>query len=228
MFTTPPGAYPLPAGLAGLLASFYECYSGHGLDLDQSSAAPALLNLVGPCRLIFTSAIMPADYYVVERLRDGSTIEIRALQLDDRDDMLAAVGRSSTQSLRRRFFVPKRGFSEKEIAFFMDIDFTNHVALVAETDEDGQSVIVGGGRYIIVQPGRAELAFTVVDAYQGKGIGTMLMRHLLAIAREAGLKELTAEVLPENAAMLKVFSRFGFRAGSGSDPQVRHLTLQLA
>ena len=171
---------------------------------------------------------MPADYYVVERLRDGSTIEIRALQLDDRDDMLAAVGRSSKQSLRRRFFVTKRGFSEKEIAFFMDIDFTNHVALVAETDEDGQSVIVGGGRYIIVQPGRAELAFTVVDAYQGRGIGTMLMRHLLAIAREAGLKELMAEVLPENAAMLKVFSRFGFRAGSGSDPQVRHLTLQLA
>jgi RimJ/RimL family protein N-acetyltransferase len=126
------------------------------------------------------------------------------------------------------FSSPKRGFSEREIAFFMDIDSTNHVALVAQADEDGQSVIVGGGRYIIVQPGRAELAFAVVDAYQGKGIATMLMRHLLAIAREAGLKELTAEVLPENAAMLKVFSRFGFRAGSGSDPQVRHLTLQLA
>ena len=67
----------------------------------------------------------------------------------------------------------------------------------------------------------------MVDAYQGKGIATILMRHLLAIAREAGLKELTAEVLPENAAMLKVFSKFGFRTGSGSDPQVRHLTLQL-
>jgi GNAT superfamily N-acetyltransferase len=81
----------------------------------------------------------------------------------------------------------------------MDIDFTNHVALVAKADEDGQSVIVGGGRYIIMQPGRAESAFAVVDAYQGKGIATMLMRQLLAIAREAGLKELTAQVLPENA-----------------------------
>jgi RimJ/RimL family protein N-acetyltransferase len=230
-FTTPPGAHPVPTGFAGdLPVIFYECFSRHGLDLDQASAAPALLNSVGPCdrRLIFASLIMVKNYSAVERLRDGSTIQIRALQPDDRDDMLAAVGRSSTQSLRRRFFVPKRGFSEKEITFFMDIDFSNHVALVAETDEDEQSVIVGGGRYIIGQPGRAELAFTVVDAYQGKGIGTMLMRHLLAIAREAGLKELTAEVLPENAAMLKVFSRFGFRAGSGSDPQVRHLTLQLA
>jgi RimJ/RimL family protein N-acetyltransferase len=209
---------------------FYKCFSRHGLDLDQASAAPAPLNFVGPCdrRLIFTSAIMVKNYSAIERLSDGSTIQIRALQPDDRDDMLAAIGRSSTQSLRRRFFVPKRGFSEKEIAFFMDIDFSNHVALVAETDEDGQSVIAGGGRYIVVRPGQAELAFVVVDAYQGKGIATILMRHLLAIARDAGLKELTAEVLPENAPMLKVFSRFGFRAGSGSDPQVRHLTLQLA
>ena len=54
------------------------------------------------------------------------------------------------------------------------------------------------------------------------------MHHLLAIARDAGLKELTAEVLPENAAMLKVFSRFGFRSRAGGDPQVRHLSLQLA
>jgi ribosomal protein S18 acetylase RimI-like enzyme len=68
----------------------------------------------------------------------------------------------------------------------------------------------------------------VVDAYQGKGIATALMRHLLAIARDAGLKELTAEVLPENAAMLKVFRGFGFRSRAGGDPQVRHLSLQLA
>ena len=169
-----------------------------------------------------------ADYSAVDRLRDGRTIEIRALRPDDREDMLAAVERTSIQSLQRRFFVPKRGLSDNEISFFMNIDFSNHVALVAEIDEDGRTVIAGGGRYIVAQPGQAELAFVVVDAYQGKGIGTMLMRHLLAIARDAGLKELTAEVLPENAAMLKVFSGFGFRARSGGDPQVRHLALPLA
>jgi RimJ/RimL family protein N-acetyltransferase len=169
-----------------------------------------------------------ADYSAVERLRDASTIEIRALRPDDRDDMLAAVNRASVQSLQRRFFVPKRGFSDKEIAFFMNIDFISHVALVAQIDEDGRPVIAGGGRYIVTQPGRAELAFVVVDAYQGKGIATALMRHLLAIARDAGLKELTAEVLPENAAMLKVFGGFGFRSRAGGDPRVRHLSLQLA
>ena len=169
-----------------------------------------------------------SDYSAVEQLRDGRTLEIRALRPDDRDDMLAAVDRTSMQSLQRRFFVPKRGFSDKEVSFFMNVDFTNHVALVAEIDEGGQPIIAGGGRYIVTRPGQAELAFVVVDAYQGKGIGKALMSHLLALARNAGLKELTAEVLPENTAMLKVFSGFGFRAGAGGDPQVRHLALQLA
>ena len=125
--------------------------------------------------------------------------------------MLAAIGRTSPQSLQRRFFAPKKGFSEREMTFFLDIDFETHVALVAQLDEDGRPAIVGGGRYIVVQPGQAEIAFVVVDAYQGQGIGTILMRHLAVLARDAGLKELIAEVLPENRAMLKLFRKFGFK-----------------
>jgi RimJ/RimL family protein N-acetyltransferase len=169
-----------------------------------------------------------ADYSNVERLRDGRPIEIRALRPDDRAEMLAAIGRTSTQSLQRRFFVPKKGFSEQEIAFFLNIDFENHVALVAQIDEDGHPAIAAGGRYIVVRPGKAEIAFMVVDAYQGQGIGTVLMRHLADLARDAGLKELIAEVLPENTAMLNVFKKFGFRPGSKREPQVVHLALQLA
>jgi RimJ/RimL family protein N-acetyltransferase len=142
--------------------------------------------------------------------------------------MLAAIGRTSPRSLQRRFFAPKKDFSEREMAFFLNIDFKSHVALVAQLDEDGHPVIVGGGRYIVVQPGHAEIAFVVIDAYQGQGIGTILMRHLADVARNAGLQELIAEVLPENTAMLKVFKKFGFRPGSKREPQVIHLTMQLA
>jgi ribosomal protein S18 acetylase RimI-like enzyme len=141
--------------------------------------------------------------------------------------MLAAIGRTSMQSLQRRFFVPKKGFSEQEMAFFLNIDFESHVAIVAEVEEDERPVIAGGGRYIVVQPGQAEIAFVVVDAYQGQGIGTILMRHLAVLARNAGLKELVAEVLPENTAMLKLFKKFGFRTDAKGSPQVVHLTLQL-
>jgi RimJ/RimL family protein N-acetyltransferase len=169
----------------------------------------------------------PGNYSATESLRDGREVEIRALKPDDKDDMLLAIGRTGTQSLQRRFFVAKRGFSDREVAFFMNIDFANHVALVALADEGGRTVIVGGGRYIVTEPGRAEIAFVVIDDYQGQGLGTLLMRHLAVIARTAGLKELVAEVLPENTAMRKVFSKFGFQARHGGDPQVLHLVLTL-
>jgi RimJ/RimL family protein N-acetyltransferase len=151
-----------------------------------------------------------AAYSVAETLRDGRFVTIRALKPDDRDAMLSAVGRVSAQSLYRRFFGPKRGFSEQEIDFFINIDFVKHVALVASVEENGEGVVVGGGRYIVTQPGTAEVAFAIVDAFQGQGIGSALLRHLVLIARESRLERLIAEVLPENAPMLAMFRKSGF------------------
>jgi RimJ/RimL family protein N-acetyltransferase len=160
--------------------------------------------------------IETAKYSAAERLRDGREIEIRALRPADEDDMLAAVDRTSAQSLYRRFFGAKRHFSESEKAFFLNVDFVSHVALVAVAKEGSGSVIIGGGRYIVVRPGAAELAFAVVDEYQGQGIGAALLRHLTLLARDVGIKELIAEVLPENLPMLKVFQ------SSGLNLQTKH------
>src|SRR5580704_10572685 len=101
--------------------------------------------------------IEAAKYSAVERLRDGREIEIRALRPADEDAMLAAVDRTSAQSLYRRFFGAKRHFSESEKSFFLKVDFVNHVALVVVAKEGSRSIIVGGGRYIVVRPGVAEL-----------------------------------------------------------------------
>lgn len=168
-----------------------------------------------------------ATYSAQERLRDGRPIEIRALHPQDEANMLAAVSQTGAESRQRRFFVTKRGFSDAEKEFFMKIDFVNHVALVAEIDEDGRPVIVGGCRYVVVGPDKAEVAFMVVDAYQGQGIGLMLTRHLVGLARAAGLKQLVADVLPGNAAMRRVLEKFGFRPVRSADPQVVHLALPL-
>jgi hypothetical protein len=87
-----------------------------------------------------------AKYSEVERLRDGREIEIRALGPADEAEMLAAVDRTSAQSLYRRFFGPKRHFSESEKSFFLNVDFVDHVALVVVAKEGSKSVIIGGGR----------------------------------------------------------------------------------
>jgi ribosomal protein S18 acetylase RimI-like enzyme len=168
------------------------------------------------------------DYAARELLGDGSPIEIRALRQEDEADMLAAIEKTSARSLQRRFFVMKRHFSDKERAFFMDVDFKNHVAIVALADDADRNIIVGGGRYIVFEPGRAEMAFVVIDTWQGRGIGSILMRHLIKIATDAGLQELTAEVLPENTAMIRVFGKFGFSPASRRDPQTLHLVRRLA
>jgi RimJ/RimL family protein N-acetyltransferase len=170
----------------------------------------------------------PATYSAREQLRDGRPIQIRALRPDDEADMLAAIDRTNAESLRRRFFVTKRKFSTEEKAFFLHVDFVNQVALVAAVDEGDRHPIVGGCRYIVTEPGTAEVAFVVIDAYQGRGIGTMLTRHLADVARAAGLTELVADVLPENTAMRNVLRKCGFQASPSTDLQVVHLRLVLA
>jgi len=164
-----------------------------------------------------------------ELLRDGRAIEIRALRREDREDLIRAVGHFSAQSLYRRFFTLKRGFTEQEVDYFVDVDFIKHVALVATLKDKGQhSSIVGGARYILTQPRRAEVAFAVMDAYQGQGIGRALMRHLSRIARAAGLEALEAEVLPENLAMLKVFQSCGLPMHITHDAGVVHVAMRLS
>jgi RimJ/RimL family protein N-acetyltransferase len=141
--------------------------------------------------------------------------------------MLAAIDRTSAQSLFRRFFGARREFSEREIHFFLDVDFVHHVAIVAEIDEDGKKTIVGGARYIKLNSSEAEVAFAVIDPYQGQRLGTILMRQIAALARAAGLHALVAEVLPENTPMLKVMEKSGLPMTTSRESGVVHVRLAL-
>jgi len=154
-------------------------------------------------------------------------MDIRALRPDDRDALIAAIGRTSADSFYRRFFGVKHEFTEQQIASFLNIDFIDHVALVAVVEESALPTIVGGGRYVVVKPGTAEVAFAIVDEYQGQGIGSALLRHLAIIARSVGLRELIAEVLSENAPMLNVFKKSGLDLSTKRESGVVHVTLRL-
>lgn len=168
----------------------------------------------------------PAAFHVTEALSDGRRVVIRAQRPDDLEELREAVQRASSETLYHRFFAVKRQFSPQEIHYFLDVDFIHHVALVAEAIEDRRSVIVGGCRYLLVEPGRAEVAFSVIDAYQGKGLGTALMRHIAAIGREAGLEELVAEVLSDNIAMLEVFEKSGLSVTTRHEGSVVHVSMR--
>jgi RimJ/RimL family protein N-acetyltransferase len=169
-----------------------------------------------------------ANYSATETLRNGRRLEVRAFRPEDRDNFIAAVGRIGPLTRYRRFFTLKTSFTEREKDFFLNIDFDKHVALNALLDEAGRQVVVAAGRYVLVQPKKAEVAFTVIDQYQGQGIAPILLRHLIGIARSAGLQTLIAEVLTENSQMLKVFERSGLPVQTTKDdPEVIHVTMHL-
>ena len=167
-------------------------------------------------------------YMATDRLRDDRPITIRALKPDDRAELIDLVARSSSESLYRRFFRAKRHFSEKEITYFVNVDFVKHVALVATVNDGNQARIIGGGRYVVTDPGTAEIAFMVVDQFQGYGVGSALLRHLIGLARQSGLKKLTAEVLPDNGPMLRVFEHCGLPMKTEAHPYEVHVVLELS
>jgi RimJ/RimL family protein N-acetyltransferase len=168
------------------------------------------------------------NYAASELLRDGRRVTIRALKPEDEAALTDAVEGLSAASLHRRFFAVKRNFSDREKDFFLHVDFVNHVALIAEIADGPAAKIIGGARYIVSSPGSAEVAFAIVDEFQGQGLGTLLMRHLLTLARAGGVNMLVAEVLAENAAMLKVFAKSGLELQTRRDGGVVHVQMKLS
>src|SRR4051794_18193094 len=96
--------------------------------------------------------------------------------------------------------------SDADLARFTTVDHVDRVALVATVGDD----IVAEGRYDRIQPHTAEVAFNVSDAHQGRGVGSVLLEHLAAAARENGVHRFVAEVLPQNRRMLGVFRDAGY------------------
>ena len=152
------------------------------------------------------------QYAARERLRDGRGVLIRAIRADDKAALEEGLRRMSDESAYFRFFGIKHAASAGELAYFTEVDFQQHVALAAVVEEAGPRV-VGVGRYIVcdeVGPkSAAEIAFAVDDAHQGLGIATILLGHLVKIARAAGIAEFRASVMSGNAKMRRVLARSG-------------------
>ncbi len=140
-------------------------------------------------------------------LRDGGTAHLRPIHPADSDAVQAFHVGQSQKSIYMRFFAFKSKLSAKELKRFTEVDYQDRVALVITIGGE----IMGIGRYDRLEdPEEAEVAFNIADAHQGRGIGSILLEHLAAAARENGIRKFSAEVLPENRKMLMVFSDAGY------------------
>ncbi|HEV7196569.1 MAG TPA: GNAT family N-acetyltransferase, partial [Pedococcus sp.] len=148
----------------------------------------------------------PATWEADVVLRDGSVAHLRPITPADVEAVHRFHSGQSEESIYLRFFAPLRRLSDRDVTRFTNVDYRDRVALVATV----RGEIIGIGRYDRITPTSAEVAFNISDAYQGKGIGSVLLEHLAVIAWEAGVDEFTAEVLPQNRKMLSVFSDAGY------------------
>ncbi len=151
------------------------------------------------------------NYSERDRLLDGRPVLVRAIRPEDKPKLRVGFHRLSPQSVYYRFFQAKKELSESELRYLTEIDFGQHVALLAILDDHGAELGIGVGRYI-VEPGTrsAEVAFTVDEAHHGLGVGTLLLKHLARLARSQDLEEFRAYVLAENRVMLEVLENAGF------------------
>jgi acyl-CoA synthetase (NDP forming)/RimJ/RimL family protein N-acetyltransferase len=142
-------------------------------------------------------------------LRDGGTAHVRPIRPEDADALQTFHMGQSQRSTVFRFFAPLERLPERDLARFTHVDHHDRVAFVAVEDDDAGERIIAVARYDRDGDG-AEVAFNVADAHHGRGLGSVLLEHLTAAARERGIRRFTAEVLPHNARMLAVFRDAGY------------------
>ncbi|MFG1808406.1 GNAT family N-acetyltransferase [Streptomyces sp. NPDC049040] len=166
-------------------------------------------------------------------LRDGGIAHIRPIGPDDAGRLVDFYEQVSDESKYYRFFAPYPRLSDRDVHRFTHHDYDDRVGLAAtvggefiatvrydRTDEAGRSVSGRTGT-------RAEVAFLVQDAHQGRGVASALLEHIAAVARERGILHFTAEVLPANRKMVKVFTDAGYTQQRSFADGVVHLDLDL-
>jgi GNAT superfamily N-acetyltransferase len=171
----------------------------------------------------------PFNYSVTEALRDGTRIRVRAIRPEDKPLLVEHFQSLSERSVYYRFFGHKRSLEQADLRALTELDFVNHVGLAATIETEGTERFIGVGRYLrSVDEVAAEVAFAVLDEFQGRGIGTVLLRHLAQIARRQGINKFAAFVMGDNHQMLEVFANSGFRTRDRYDAGTVRVTIDLA
>ena len=142
-------------------------------------------------------------------LKDGSKVTIRPIRPEDAPLLQAGFSRLSPESIYLRFLETFNALTDKQAREFSTVDYHQRMALVAEIIEDGQKSLIGVARYAMVEPGVAESAIVVIDEYQSRGLGTILLDRLVKYARTQGVQAFLATVHFTNARIMRFIKRSG-------------------
>ena len=156
---------------------------------------------------------------MVVELTLSPPIEIRPIESHDKAGLAAALDQSSSEAIYRRFLGPHGPLSAAELRYLTEVDHHDHEALVAIDPESGHSV--GVARYIRDRERRdsAEVAFSVLETWQGRGLGKALLRRLADRARDEGISRFTALMLAHNRPMRQLLADLGATRVLSPEPE---------
>lgn len=157
------------------------------------------------------------------RLRDGTRVTVRWVEPSDKQRFKDGLAHFSPLTLYRRFFAPIHELSDAQLRFFTEVDQVDHVAWGVLDDDHPELPGVAVGRWVRTKedPTVAEWAVIVADAYQGRGIGTLLIAVLEITARVQGVRTLRCLVLAENDRFIKTLAAWGGKVSHDSDGIMR-------
>jgi acetyltransferase len=164
--------------------------------------------------IVRSSTPLPADYpWELERalaLRSGAQLRLRPIRPDDEPRLEELFNRLSRHTVYHRFFAPYQRLRADWYRRFANVDYRARLALVAEDEQNGHVLLRAVARYEPeTAPGVAEVAVVVEDAWQNRGLGSVLLDAVLEAGEARGLRSFTANVLTENRRMLHVLRRLG-------------------
>ncbi len=190
----------------------------------------ALLEAAKGRRYVFPDQLVPRARYPWEeaceaKTRDGEAIVVRPARVADHEALQDFFYGLSDKTVYRRFMQHKRRHPHAEIQALVDQDYESSIALVA-TPAERPDEIVAMARYDLDPATRlADIAFVVADAWQGKGLGTFLMRRMAEVGRSRDIAGFSADVLATNLDMLEIFNRSGMQVHADLDGSEYHVTL---
>jgi acyl-CoA hydrolase/RimJ/RimL family protein N-acetyltransferase len=168
------------------------------------------LNYVYQDQILPEKGVYPEELETTMTAKDSSVLLVRPIKPTDEEMMSDMFYDLSDQTIINRFFSMLKSMPHRRLQEFCVTDYENEMSLVVITGKRPKQRIVGVGSYHLApSTGRAEVAFLVADDWQGKGIGTFLMRYLVKIAKSKKIKGFTAEVLRDNAPMIALMHKAG-------------------
>jgi len=194
-----------------------------------------LLHAAKRRRFVYANQIMPprqtpypAQYEETRTLRTGETIFFRPIRPDDEPRMREMFYDFSEQTKYLRYHAAMKSMPHNRLQVFCTVDYDSEMALIGLYGPADDQVVVGVARYMTdTEKLSAEVAFTVSDAWQRKGLGTYLFERLVHIAREHGILTFHAYVLIQNSGMLKIFHNSALVVATETEADVVRVTMTL-